>query len=120
MQPESEPEPHGMYHKGEIAERLLALRYVCQRNRVLIQNSAIETLKLAIERLSALEKQRDIYERQFKALEAYALNKIAEHQEVLPIADHWDMFSMRIIPFHACSENWFCLLATVGQKGRRK
>jgi hypothetical protein len=120
--PENEPETeaHGMYHRGDLLERMVALRYVCQRNKVLIQNSAIETIKLAMNRLSELEKYKAIYERQFKALEAYALNKIAEHQEVKQISDHWEMASMRNIPFYACGFNWYCLVATVGERRRRK
>lgn len=120
MTPEEEPAPHQMYHGGDITERLLALRFFCQRNKRLVQASAVETLKLAIDRLSELNRQKELQERQFKAVERYALNKIAEHQEVEPISDHWEIYSMRNIPFYACSENWFCLLATVGQKGRRK
>jgi hypothetical protein len=119
MTPEEEPTPHQMYHGGDITERLLALRVFCQRNKILVQASAIETLKLAIDKLSDLNRQKEIQERQFKAIERYALNKIAEHQGIKSISDHWEIYSMRNIPFYACSENSFCALATVGQKGRR-
>ena len=111
------PEPHGMYHSGDLLERLVALRYSCQRSSKINQKSAIDTLKLAVDRYQEANKRGKIASRQFAAIEAFANNKIAEYQGVNLISKTLDLYSIRSIPFDPC-QRAFCATALIGVNRR--
>ena len=104
-----------MYYDGDVLERLVALRYHCQRNFRINQASAIETLKIGIDRYKEAQKKQALIHRQFAALEAFANHKIAEHQNVQKVSDSLQIFSIRSIPFNPCP-NEFCIQALIGIK----
>lgn len=101
------------YLEGDVADRIVALRYACLRKRRIDQEAAVEVVRDAIDRYRYLARQNIIAKRQFIALEAFANNKIAEHQGVLVVSTSLNIYSMHSIDFNPCLTGW-CMKALIG------
>lgn len=101
------------YIEGNVADRIVALRYACLRRRRIDQDAAVAVVRDAIDRYRYLTRRNIIAKRQFIALEAFANNKIAEHQGVNILSTSLDIYSMHSIDFNPCSTGW-CFNALIG------
>ena len=106
------------YSTGHIRDRLLELRYHCQNSKYIDKSEALDVLKEALNTLDKLQTENFKILRDFDLIEMYSNHKIAEYMGVKQIGD--EIFSINSIKFDSCLFSWYCLVALVGIKKRRK